>query len=1041
MRNKIIYWFFGAVSFIVTLITYTMTMQPSTPFWDCGEFTAAITWQQVPHPPGTPLFVMVGKIFQILFPFGDLNWSANFVSVCATTFAVLLLYLIIVKVINNFHKEKVESIGDALSIYGSALIGSLAFCFTDTLWFNGVESEVYASTTLLTMLCVYLMMRWNEVADKPGHERYLLMLAYLLVLSSGVHLLAILTIYSIILVVYFNKYKINFKSFIIMGVIALVSFFLFYQVIIMWIPTFLAGNLPFKNEAKEYLVEGSPIITLLFLLVVIGFFYGWWWADKNKKILPKLVFSALILMLLGYTVNAHIMFRSNAHPVLNENEPKTFKRLVSYLGREQYGESKYWPRRFEWRDDAKIQYYSKYGKWYQPSPKQVTRKNGSAGYDYVFDKVDFAGEMNYLFKFQIDHMFFRYFYWNFVGRQSDVQDADASWFSDSKDADLLNFRSGYAKDFPVRFYALPLLFGLIGFFFHFYKDPKMAFSYLIMFLLMGVLAAIAQNQLERQPRERDYFYTGAFLVWCLWISLGTYSFTKYVITKIPKQRVATTLIAIILIASTLLVPVNMALGGWRIHSRAGNYLPFDFAYNLLQSCEKDAILFTAGDNDTFPLWNIQDVLGVRRDVRICNLSLGGTRWYVDELKNRTPWGAKKIPLPFSDISLQCDDDDERALGTDVSEPIQLAIDVPIDTMRRFTNDSSILANHVMKFAFLGEPADKEKSKYYYAVSHKMVMEILKQCKFDRPIYFSFTTGQEAQKFGLGKYIRSEGFAYRVLPVEVSKSITGDWNQKVMDDCLLNNIDNSNNYHTEPHYGFKFRNLNNLDVYYDEKHRENIDIYRNVYLNYSRHSLVDLKDSVKCISVLDAMEKNIGVEQFPLWYDEVNMIEDLYRKSGANDKADKIISKWVASMTDGDSQGTINKLLGYYNVILARFKQDNKNRMVQRQVFDMVSSIASIENQTIKDAEASQGKSAAISLGKQVYDKYKNYPDPNLKYISELVMEELKSIDSTAFPPPPQVQAQTDTQRKSQEQAQGSQQVQVQPQPKMKPKKEPVPQNR
>jgi hypothetical protein len=361
-------------------------------------------------------------------------------------------------------------------------------------------------------------------------------------------------------------------------------------------------------------------------------------------------------------------------------------------------------------------------------------------------------------------------------------------------------------------------------------------------------------------------------------------------------------------------------------------------------------------------------------------------------------------------------------------------------MRHFTSDSSILANPVMKLAFLGEPADKEKNKYYYAVSHKMVMEILRQCKFDRPIYFSFTTGQEAQKFGLGKFIRSEGYAYRVLPVEVSKSITGEWNQKVMDDCLLNNIDNTNNYHTEPHYGFKYRNLNNLSVYYDDKHRENIDIYRNVYLNYARNLLVNAKDSEKCIRILDAMDKNIGIDQFPLWFDEVNMIEDLYRKSGANDKADNIVKRWTETMTNGDSQGTINKLMGFYNVIAARYKQDTKNRMVQREAFDMISSIASIENQTILDIQASQGKAAAITMGKQVFDKYKNNPDPNLKYISELVQEKLRDIDSTAFPSPPPVQAQAEPQKNPQEQTQGGQQVQQQPQLKMKVKKETVPKN-
>lgn len=254
-------------------------------------------------------------------------------------------------------------------------------------------------------------------------------------------------------------------------------------------------------------------------------------------------------------------------------------------------------------------------------------------------------------------MYIRYFLWNFVGRSSDLQ--DAGWtFVSTKEADTKNFNSGYRDRFPVRFFALPLVVGLIGFFYHYRASRSMWFVYLVMFLMMGVLAAIAQNQQEPQPRERDYFYAGSFMVWCLWIGVGTYAIIEALSKRLSLRLAAVGGTALGLLA----VPVNMAIGGWPIHSRAGNYVPFDYSYNILQSCEKDAILFTNGDNDTFPLWYLQDVAGIRRDVRIVNLSLGNTLWYIDQLKNLEPWGAKKVPISFPDSMLRTDEDSDQALS-------------------------------------------------------------------------------------------------------------------------------------------------------------------------------------------------------------------------------------------------------------------------------------------------------------------------------------------------------------------------------------------
>ncbi|MGA2298566.1 MAG: DUF2723 domain-containing protein, partial [FCB group bacterium] len=844
MNYKYLYRGFGILAFLVILASLTMTVQPSVPFWDCGEFSAATTWQQVPHPPGAPLFLMIGRVFQMIIPFGDLGWRVNMVSVVFGAISVFLLYFITVKTIKNYRKSPIETLGDALTVYGSAFVGSVAFGFSDTFWFNAVESEVYSSSTLFVAVIVYLMMRWNEEADNPGHERYLLLIAYLIGLSTGVHLLSILTVYSIVMLVYFRKYKLTFKSFIIMGIIAIVIFFMIYPGIINWVPMMLGGDFPIKNKCHEYLIQDSPFVIFLLIAIVLGAMALFYYAHKKKKNILRLASLSFLLMLFGYGTYTQCLIRSNSNTPMNENKPNTFNSLAAYLGRDQYGEAPNWPRRYQAEDNFISVYEKKndkgeyiYGEWIPPEREEAPCKDGTKSITVpVFKNTNFAGEMSYMFKYQIYDMYIRYFLWNFVGRLSDMQDSDFA-FNGKKEADVINYKSGYASIFPIRFFAIPLLFGLFGLFYHFNKDPKMALVYLIMFLLMGVLAAIAQNQQNPQPRERDYFYVGSFMVWCLWISLGTYSLIEW----LAKKKAGTIIPALVVIVSLFAVPVNMAAGGWGMHSRAGNYIPFDYSYNLLQSCEKNGILFTDGDNDTFPLWYLQDLEGVRRDVRVVNLSLGNTLWYIYQLKNCMPWGAEKIPLSFSDDSLTVDESDPAALTYDFGEAKQITIPVSRDILKKYTNDSAIISGGKMSFTFVGKTYPKRdgKSMYLFRVQDKLVLDIIRQTRFTRPVYFSSTVPHDVF-CGLDKFFRYEGMVTRICPVEQKSTLGEAINPEIMEKSLLN-VDNTDNYYKEPHWGFKYRNLNNLNVFYDEVHRRLIPSYRQVFITYAGYYLSDEKN--------------------------------------------------------------------------------------------------------------------------------------------------------------------------------------------------------
>ena len=1046
MDTKTLNRAFAFLAFAVTLVVYAMTVQPSVPFWDCGEFTAGSIWQQVPHPPGAPLFLMVGKLFSIIIPFGDLGWRVNMVSVFATAFSVLFLYLITVKAIENFRGKKYETFGEAISVYGSALVGALAFCFTDTIWFNGVESEVYAASTLFTAVVVYLMMRWNEEADNPGHERYLLLIAYLIGLSTGVHLLAILTVFSIVMLVYFRKYKVTPKSFIIMGVIALVIFFVIYQFVVMWLPTMLAGDSPFKNAAKERIIENSPVMTMIGIGIILLAAYGFWYGVKRQKPILKLVSGAFLLILFGFTTYFQVLIRSNSNSPMNENEPKNFSKLISYLGREQYGDAGNWPRRTDFNDEGKMYYYNLqdekgkyvYGEWTAPESKRVERKDGQAVSMPDWTNVNISGELAYLWKYQIKHMYFRYFFWNYVGKLSDIQDSDEAWF-DKGESELINYKSGYGDQFPVRFFAIPLLFGLIGLYFQFKKDPKTALVYFTMFLLTGVLAAIAQNQQNPQPRERDYFYAGSFMVWCMWIGTGTYTLIDWLV-KNKKSMVAPTAVVM---ASILLVPFNMGLGGWNVHTRAGNYIPFDYSYNILQSCAQDAILFTNGDNDTFPLWYLQDVEGVRRDVRVVNLSLGQTLWYIDQLKNREPWGAKKIPLSFPDEVLHVSEDSEKALSYDFGEPQNIIMPVSRDILKQYTNDTALINDGNMRFTYVGKPFTEKEGKkiYVFHVNNKLVLDILKQTKFERPVYFSTTVGPDVFS-GLGRHLRYEGMALRVCPVPNNSLKTGQMEPNIMAASLLN-IDNSDNYHKEQHYGFKFRNLDNKSYYYyDEVHRRLMANYRQLFTGFASYTLETMKDTTKCVAIIDTMNKYLSTYRFPLYHQEESQLATLYHEAGAKEQAKQFAQMTIKSCTEifnkpalrrdrveklGDEikgrHGTYKAatdaylILGNYdaarttmNELYELCKQaiqgiqgndgyKNEFQQVQKNVYDILGNMAGIDDAEIRDIEKQGKKKEALEKAESLLKKYNDNKDPLYKSLGRYIEENIRRLKGE---PPPQM---------------------------------------
>jgi len=1023
---------FGLLAFLIALTTYVLTVQDSVPFWDCSEFSSAAIWQQVPHPPGAPLFLMIGKLFDVFIPFGDPGWKINMVSAVSSAVVIWLLFEITVMVIKNLNKNALKDFGSQLATYGSALVGAAAFTFSDTFWFNAVESEVYAMSTLFVAIIIYLMMKWNENADEPGHERYLLLIAYLIGLSTGVHLLAVLCIPPVVYMVYFRKYKFQVKSLIITTVIAGVIFYLVYPAIVKWIPALLAGHTPWRTPAREYLVEDSLILSIMVILTIIGSGVGLWYGYITKNKVLNLACSSFLLIIIGYTTYTQILIRANSHPPMNENYPADFTKLASYLGREQYGDDASWPRRVKTEPRFTTRYQQKdskgeyiYGPWVSPGRKIVTRKNGEQftredwnGRVSLFKNPDvFMGEMMYLWKYQMVHMYWRYFSWNFLGRDSDVQDAHSNLIGETSRSEALNKDSGYKDMFPITFFLFPVLFGIIGFVFHFSKNPKTASVYLLLFLLMGVLAAVAQQQQDPQPRERDYFYTGSFLIWAMWIGMGVYS----IIMTINEKKVKESVAAVVILISLILVPANMAYGGWELHDRTGNFIPFDYSYNILQSAEQDAIIFTNGDNDTFPVWYLQDVMGVRRDIRIVNLSLGNTLWYVNQMKNDRPWGAKKLPLSFSDASIQVDDEmaPEALTHIPVREDRTITIPVKKEILEQYTDNQQLIDRGTFIGTCESRPYGTAKM---YRVQDLLIMDILEQTKWERPVYFSTTVGPDAY-IGLDKFFRVEGMCMRICPVpQPTESIDFD----IMEKCLMN-VDNSNDYSKEFQYGFKLRNLNNSGVYLDPVHRGLTMTYRELYTTYAKKLLTEKNDKTKALEVLNKMNELISVEQFPMPFYLSMEMSEFYGMLGDKENEEKFSDlvlkscmemiketspyslayrevterKWGPFRMAADllkkkedfiaARDVLNKSITFANNVLSSLPQVESNRqtfeLTQIWIIDAELDIAFMDVEELKI----KGKlKEAQNLLNSLKTKYSDTNDPKNLYLSRKIhMKELE----------------------------------------------------
>jgi len=821
---------FGWITFLIAAVVYILTLEPTASYWDCGEFISAAYKLQIVHQPGAPLFLMIGKIFSLLA--SDPTRIAYFVNVSsALSSAATILFLFwtitaLGKKVALKPNEKATTF-QLISIIGAGLVGALAYAFSDSFWFSATEAEVYAMSSLSTAVVFWAILKWDAHADEPKADRWLLFIAYVMGLSIGVHLLNLLVIPAMALVYYFRRtqkattqgvFTYLLAGIVILGVIQ-------YGIILYLVRFASKFDLLFVNSFGFGF--GSGVTFFVILIAGLTIYLTYYSIKKNKPVLNMAMLS-FILILFGYSSFTMIIVRAKADPTLNNSAPKDAFSFLSYLNREQYGD----------RPLA-------YGQYFDSKPVDTKQgadiyQKGETKYEVTGQKQSYEYDRNTLFPrmysddsnhpavyrdwmnlgesesptlttnigwfatYQVGFMYMRYFLWNFAGRQNDNQGignyTDGNWISGIKFLD--GARLGDQSKLPPsvtenkgynRLFFLPLILGLLGAFWHFKHSQKDAGIVALLFFFTGLAIVLYLNQTPSQPRERDYAYVGSFYAFAIWIGLGVFAIINWLKKVITPQLAATAGVVISLLAA----PVLMASQEWNDHDRSGKTTARDYAKNYLASCAPNAILFTYGDNDTYPLWYVQEVENFRPDIRIVNLSLFDTDWYINQL--RRPFN-ESLPLPitmpakayksgtrdvlfYQNFNLEGPQELKDIFEFITSDNPEAKVQyqsgrsenfLPTKNFKMAVDAKQVLATKTVSQKESGKIVPEMSwtfSGTYLTKGQLAILDMLIHNNWERPIYFAFTV-PNSNFLGLDNYLFNEGFALRLAPKTKGK-IPGD----------------------------------------------------------------------------------------------------------------------------------------------------------------------------------------------------------------------------------------------------------------------------
>jgi hypothetical protein len=922
----------GWVVFGIATIVYALSAEPTGSLWDCGEFIAGAYKLQVVHPPGAPLFILVGRMFtfvaETLFPNDPsmIAYSVNLMSGVCTAFAATFAAWSTITLGKMALVGRSDEMTTAQTIVtlGAGLVAGLGTAFTSSVWFSAVEGEVYAMSFFFTSLVFWAMLKWYSLPDTKDSDRWIVFACYMAGLSIGVHLLSLLTFPALALLYYFKKFENhNLRGGLISlaagaGVLVLVQ-----AILILNLPKVGAGfDLFFVNSLG--MPFGSGLLFFIMLLagsVVFGLYYA------HKKVNPNLqkAVVAFSMVLIGFSTYGTILIRANANTPINMNDPSDVFSLTSYLNREQYGdrpllrgphyaagrpirydtEDRYAPvgDKYEVVDRKITPIYNPADMMFLPRRGHIEKKQMHETWSQYFGttKPSQADNMRYLFTYQINWMYWRYFMWNFVGRQNGEQGyypwdvKSGQWLSgvSAIDGARLYNQSQLPETMELhqarnKYYFLPLIFGLLGLFFFAKANSKDFLVTMVLFLLTGLAIIAYSNQPPNEPRERDYVLVGSFMVYCMWMGFGVIALWKIFVERL---KINSNAAAIASLALVLTAPIVMGFQNWDDHSRGSHTGARDYAINFLESCEENAIIFTHGDNDTYPLWYAQEVENIRTDVRVVNLSLLAVDWYIDQLRrkvNNSP--AIKMTIPESGYRgfkrnqvMHSGQGDALPAGSTVQQvikfigedhPLQLqggsktesflptkTITVPVDKAKVLAN-GTVLPKDSARIT----PIRFTINKNSLIKDETAVLDIIASNNWDRPIYFAVTCRPE-KTLGMADYLQLEGMAFRLVPVKTAsdRSLGFIGSGQVAADKTYENIMTK----------FKWGNFDKERLFVDRSYAPSVMSMRLVVVRLARH-YNNLGQKDKVAKLLDTYFDAYPHMNFPYDYNTLMLIGEYYR---------------------------------------------------------------------------------------------------------------------------------------------------------------------
>lgn len=954
----------GWFCFVFASVVYLLTMEPSASFWDCSEFIATSYKLEIGHPPGAPLFMMISRFFTIFAGPEHAAAMANAMSAIASGATIMFLFWSITHLARRALGRTEDQLtkAQAIAVIGAGLIGGLAYTFTDTFWFSAVEAEVYALSSFFTAIVFWAILKWENVADEPHANRWLILIAYLTGLGIGVHLLNLLTIPPIVLIYYFRKYPVT-KWGVVKALCAAAAILVAIMFIIIpgtvelgaWFDRLFVNGfgMPFNSGITVY-------IFLLFALLGWGVYY----THKKGKVLENTLVLCVTVILLGYGSYASVIIRSSANPPMNSNAPDNPYGLLSLLNRDQYGArpllkgynysapavgnkmktvyyqgdsgryesaqtlsgyefdpkfATFFPRMHE-RGDNNIRAYNN---WVKVKGKQI--QHG----DETITVPTFGENLKFFFAYQLNFMYWRYFLWNFVGRQSDIQSTgeitDGNWLSGISFIDELFL--GPQKNIPTEmkenkgrntYYFLPFILGIIGLIFQLNRDGKNFSVVMAFFIMTGVAIAVYLNSPPVEPRERDYVFAGSFYAFCMWIGFGVLALFEACKRWFKKESVSTAVLATVICA---VVPTILAAQNWDDHDRSGRYVAPDWGKNYLNSALPDAIVMNFGDNDTFPLWYAQEVEGVRKDIRVMNMSYLGGEWYIDQMRIKSndsepvPFNLPRDKYTYKNEALVIKEVFKSATGKQVidewiagNDPRTKLSDgedtfdyIPTRKIAIPVNKENAVASGIVRpedAHLMVDTIYLDIKKDYLLRNELMLVDLLAHFDWKRPIYF--TQAFSLEELGLQNYLQQDGFLYRLVPIVTTSDdflIKGRVDREYLYDKLMNQ--------------YSYGNLSDPKVYTDHTVETNVNA-TSIRVQFARlaNELVAAGDTTRAIEVLDKAVKEIPFSQIRHNYFTRYIVESYYN-AGAFDKGNVIL---------GDYAKILEEYMDYYLQFKGKYRE-------------------------------------------------------------------------------------------------------------------------